>query len=362
MSKDYYNILDIEKNASQEDVKKAFRKKAHECHPDKKGGDEAKFKKVNEAYQVLGNAKKRAQYDQFGSSFEHAQAGGGFQGFNGFRDASGFANGFNVEYEDLGDVFSGLGDIFGFGGGKRTARKRRGSDMQTILTIEFREAVFGAEKKINLRKKVKCDHCRGNLAEPGTKIETCQVCGGSGRVGKVQRTILGNIQVQAVCDNCAGEGKVYAKKCTKCAGTGAVMEAVSLKINIPAGINNNETIRLSGQGEAGEKGAGDGDLYIKIQVKSDSRFERQGYDIKTKIKISFTQAVLGDKINIETVDGLVKLKIPTGTQSGTVFKLRGKGVTKLQGSGKGDHYVEVIIKTPSFVTRKQKELLKELNL
>jgi len=362
MSKDYYNILGVGKDASQDEIKKVFRKKAHECHPDKKGGDEAKFKEVNEAYQVLGNEKKRAQYDQFGSVFEHAQSGGGFQGFNGFRDFSGFANGFNVEYEDLGDVFSGLGDIFGFGGAKRTARKRRGSDMQTILTIDFNEAVFGAEKEINLRKKVKCDHCKGNLAEPGTKIETCKVCGGRGRVNKVQRTILGNIQVQAVCDNCAGEGKVYAKKCTKCAGTGAVMETVNLKVKIPAGINNNETIRLSGQGEAGEKGAGDGDLYIKILLKPDSRFERIGYDIKTKIEISFTQAVLGDKINIETVDGLVKLKIPAGTQSGTVFKLRGKGVVKLQESGKGDHYVEATIKTPTSLNRKQKEQLKDLNL
>jgi len=372
MSKDYYNILGVGKDASQEEIKKAFRKKAHKCHPDKKGGDEAKFKEVNEAYQVLGDEKKRSQYDQFGSAFEHAQTGGGFQGFNGFRDFSGFANGFssrggsasgwNIEYDDLGDIFSGIGDIFGFGGAKRTARKRRGSDMQTVLTIDFIEAVFGTEKEINLRKNVKCDHCRGNLAEPGTKIETCKVCGGRGRVIKIQKTILGNIQVQAVCDNCAGEGKVYAKKCTKCAGTGAVMETVSLKVKIPAGINNNETIRLSGQGEAGEKGAGDGDLYIKIQVKPDSRFERQGYDIKTKIKISFTQAVLGDKINIETVDGLVKLKIPAGTQSSTVFKLRGKGVVKLQESGKGDHYVEVIIKTPTFLSRKQKEQLTDLNL
>ena len=362
MSKDYYNILGIEKNASQEDIKKAFRKKAHEHHPDKKGGNEAKFKEINEAYQVLGDVKKRAQYDQYGSAFENAQAGGGFSGFNGFRDFSGFTNGFNVEYEDLGDIFSGFGDIFGFGGGRRRARDRRGSDMQTILTIDFNEAVFGAEKEINLRKKVKCNHCQGNLAEPGTKIENCRSCGGSGRVNKVQRTILGNIQVQAACENCSGEGKTYAKKCTKCSGTGVVFESVKLKIKIPAGINDNETIRLSGQGEAGEKNAQDGDLYIKIKARPDSRFERDGYDIRAKKEISFTQAVLGDKINIETVESDVKLKIPAGTQSGTVFKLRSRGVTKLQESGKGDHYVEVVIKTPSSITRKQKEQLKELNI
>ena len=373
MSKDYYNILGINKNASQDEIKKEFRKKAHQCHPDKKGGNEAKFKEINEAYQVLGNAKKRAQYDQFGSAFEHAQAaGGGFSGFDGFRDFSGFANGFsaqggsasgwNINMDDLGDIFSGVGDIFGFGAGEKGARAMRGSDMQVLLTIEFNEAVFGAEKEISLRKTVKCDRCKGNAAEPGSKIETCKVCGGSGRVIRVQRTILGSIQVQTTCENCAGEGKIYTKKCTKCGGTGIAQELVKLNIKIPAGIDNGEIIRLSGQGAAGEKGAPAGDLYLKIRVNIDPRFKREDYDILSVAEINFTQAAMGDKIDIITVDGPVKLKIPEGAQSGRVFRLRGKGVQYLHGKGRGDQLVEVIVKTPTGLSRKQKKMLEELNI
>jgi len=370
MSKDYYQILGVDKNASSEEVKKAFRKKAHQCHPDKENGDEAKFKEVNEAYQILGDAKKRAQYDQFGSVFEHAQGQGGFSGFEGFRDAAGFANGFNVNIDDLGDIFGGIGDIFGFGGRTRKKRARRGEDIQVLLTLDFKEAVFGMEKEISLKKKAVCDKCKGNCAEPGSKIETCKTCGGSGSITRVQRTILGNMQVQTTCPDCAGEGKSYTKKCSKCSGTGVCYEVVNLKINIPAGIDNGETIRLAGQGEAGEKGSQTGDLYLKIRVNPDKRFERDGYDIKSQATISFTQASLGDKIEVETVEGLVKLKIPEGTQSGTVFKLRGKGITRLQGSGsfgsvqgrRGDHLVEVIVNTPKNLNRKQKQMLRELGL
>lgn len=366
MGKDYYNILGVSKTATKEEIKKAFRKKAHEYHPDKAGGDEAKFKEINEAYQVIGDDKKRAQYDQFGSSFEQAQAGGGFQGFDGFRDFSGFANGFSsgqgVNMDDLGDIFGGIGDMFGFGGGRSHGRSSRGRDLQVSIQINFLEAVRGAEKEIKITKKVKCDRCKGNGAEPGTKIETCKTCGGSGKVAKVQRTILGNIQVESVCPNCNGEGKTYAKKCTKCNGSGLVNEAVTLKIKIPAGIDNGETIRLSGHGEAGERGASAGDLYVKVMVAPDKRFERHGYDINSKVEISFTNAVLGAKIDVETLEGKVKLKIPAGTQSGTVFKLRGKGIQKLRGSGKGNHFVKVNIKTPTNINRKQKKLLEELDL
>lgn len=363
MSKDYYNILGIDRNASQEEIKKAFRKKAHEYHPDKKDGDEAKFKEVNEAYQVLGNPQKRKQYDQFGSAFEHGQAGGGFSGFEGFRDFSGFTNGFDVNMDDLGDMFGGLGDIFGFSSGRSQGRRqKRGADIQTILEIDFMEAVFGAEKEVKLRKTVVCDKCKGNCAEPGSKIETCKNCGGSGRVNKIQRTILGNMQVQMTCSDCQGEGKHYSKKCTKCSGAGVCQETVNLKIKIPAGINNGETIRISEQGEAGLNGMPAGDLYVKVIVDNDSRFERDGYDIRTTKEIGFTQAILGDKIDIETVEGSVKLKIPEGTQSGTVFKLKGKGVPRLQGRGQGDHFVKIIVKTPKNLSKKQKEILRELNL
>ncbi len=360
MGKDYYNILGVDKSADQAEIKKAFRKKAHKFHPDKAGGDEAKFKEVNEAYQVLGDQKKRSQYDQFGSAFENAQGQGGFSGFEGFRDFSGASNGFNVNMDDLGDVFSGIGDIFGFGGGKgRQGRQRRGSDMQTVVTVSFEEAVFGIEKELHLQKKVKCDHCNGNLAEPGTKIIDCKKCNGTGRVNRVQRTILGNMQMEAVCEDCQGEGKSYEKKCTKCSGTGAVMDTVNIKVKIPAGIDDGESIRLSGKGEAGEKGAPDGDLYLRIRVNADPRFTRVGYDIRTRAEINFTQAALGDKIDIETIEGRVKLKIPAGTQSGTNFKLRAKGISRLRETGKGDHYVKVIVKTPKSLNKKQKELIKE---
>lgn len=356
MSKDYYKVLGVEKGASQDEIKKAFRKKAHEFHPDKKTGDEAKFKEANEAYQVLGDEKKRAQYDQFGSGFQNGQAGGAQGGFGGFS-----SGGVNINMDDLGDMFGGFGDMFGFGGGGgRSQRQTRGHDIQTMLVVSFDEAVHGTEKEISMRRRVKCNRCDGQGAEPGTKIDTCSRCRGTGKVTQVQRTILGNIQMQSVCPDCDGEGKTFSKKCTKCSGSGVHEEIGSLKVKIPAGIDDGETIRLTGQGEAGLKGASSGDLYLKISVRNDNRFERFGYDIHSKVEISFTQAALGDKINIETVDGNVSLKIPAGTQSGTSFKLRAKGVQRLRGGGKGDHLVKVQVKTPTSLSRKQKELLKEL--
>lgn len=362
MGKDYYNILGVDKNSSQEEIKKAFRQKAHQYHPDKAGGDEAKFKEVNEAYQVLGNAQKKAQYDQYGSAFEHAQNRGGFGGFEGFRDFSGYSSGFNVNMDDLGDIFGGLGDIFGFGGSGGRQKQARGNDIQAVLAIDFIESAFGAEKQINLKKKVKCGRCHGNAAEPGTKIETCKVCGGSGRVVKTQRTILGAMQVRAVCDNCGGEGKTYAQKCRQCGGTGVVYENASLDIKIPAGIDDGESIRLSGQGEAGEKGAPPGDLYIKIKVREHPLFHREGYDVYSKAKIKIYQAAAGGKIEVETVHGSVKLKIPAGTQSGAMFKLRNKGIPRLRGGGFGSHFVQVKVDIPSNLNRKQKDILRDLDI
>lgn len=359
MSKDYYKVLGVDKNASQDEIKKAFRKKAHEYHPDKKTGDEAKFKEINEAYQTLGDTKKKAQYDQFGSGYENMRGGqgGGFGG--GF---SGFGGGFGgVDMDDLGDMFGGFGDMFGFGGGGGRRQPSHGADLQMSMTIDFMEAVFGIDKEVRITKKVKCDHCHGNMAEPGSKINTCSTCHGSGRVVRVQRTILGNIQMQATCDHCGGEGKTYEKKCTKCHGAGVVNDNVNLKVRIPAGINDGETIKLSGQGAAGEGGTPNGDLYLNITVKRDNRFQRDGYDIHTKKDISFTQAALGDKIDIETVHGVERLKVPAGTQSDTIFKLRGKGVTKLRGAGTGDHFVKVHVKTPTSLSRKQRNLLEEFD-
>lgn len=369
MSKDYYNILGVDKGASQDDIKKAFRKKAHEFHPDKPHGDEAKFKEINEAYQVLSDANKRAQYDRFGSNFEQAQGGGGFHGFEGFRDFSGFADAFKqgrgggVEFDmnDFGEMFGGLGDMFGFGGG-RSKRASRGQDLEMTLTIEFEEAVFGVEKEIQIKRMVACSRCHGNGAEPGANIETCSACHGTGRVTRVQRTILGNIQTQTICPTCHGEGKIPSKKCSKCDGLGATKEVESLTVKIPAGIDNGQSIRLVGQGEAGPRGAAAGDLYLRIRVNASKKFIREGENIHSKIEISIVQAALGAKVPVMTVDGEVTLKIPEGTQSGKVFILRDRGVPKLNGRGRGDHLVTVIVKTPTGLNRQQRRLLEELGL
>jgi len=363
MSKDYYKILGVSKGASADEIKKAFRKLAHEHHPDKKHGNEEKFKEINEAYQVLGDEKKRASYDKFGSSFEHGQASGGYQGFEGFRDFSNFAEGFNMNMEDLGDMFGGFGDVFGFSGSRTRGGKsgsRRGSDIEVNLNIEFSEAVFGTEKEIKLNKSILCIKCRGNGVEPGAKMETCRTCGGKGQVTRVQRTIFGQMQVQMTCSECGGEGKTYSHKCSQCGGSGVIKDIVEMKIKIPAGIDDGQSIRLSGQGEAGVKGGPLGDLYLRVRVKKDPRFERQGFDILSRAEIGFAQAALGDKIEVETIDGPITMRIPDGTQTGTVFKLKGRGITRLHGGGRGDQMVTVTVKTPVKLNRKQRELLKEL--
>jgi molecular chaperone DnaJ len=369
MSKDYYNILGVNKSASSDEIKKAFREKAHKFHPDKQGGDEAKFKELNEAYQVLGDEKKHSQYDQFGQTFEQARGQGGFSGFEDFRDFSGFTNGFNINMDDLGDIFGGFGDIFGFSarGGQGRRQRERGRDIEITLNIDFKDAVFGVEREISLRKTVSCSKCQGLGAEPGSDWETCSTCRGSGRVIKIQRTILGNVQMQTTCAACGGQGKIIKEKCRQCKGVGIMSEIVNLKIKLPAGVDNGETIRYTGQGEAALPGGQAGDLYIKVKVNPDKRFKRQGYDILSTADINITTAALGGKIEIATVDGPVELKIPEGTQSGRVFKLKAKGVPQVNGRGRfggaqdrrGDHLVEVIVKTPTDLSKKQKELLKE---
>ncbi|OIO05385.1 molecular chaperone DnaJ [Candidatus Falkowbacteria bacterium CG1_02_37_21] len=363
MSKDYYNTLGVDKSANADEIKAAFRKKAHEHHPDK-GGNAEKFKELNEAYQVLGNAEKRKQYDQFGSTFQNGQAGGGFNGAGGFSGFSGWQNGgAGFDFEDLGDMFGGFGDIFGFGGGQNRGRKQaRGRDLEMTLAVDFMDAVFGTEKDLSFTKNATCSRCNASGAEPGAKVDNCQTCGGRGYVTRVQRTILGNIQAQTVCSSCDGEGKIYSQKCTQCGGTGVHKEAVKLKVRIPAGIADGESIRLSGQGEAGPKGAPAGDLYLRIRLNAHKKFKRDAYDIRTDEVISISQAILGDKIEVETVHGPVKLKIPEGTQSATIFKLKEKGINKLHGRGIGDQYVKITVKIPTGATKKQKELLGELGI
>ncbi|MDD5528087.1 MAG: molecular chaperone DnaJ [Patescibacteria group bacterium] len=367
MSKDYYKVLGVEKTATADEIKRAFLKLAHQYHPDKNGGKDDKFKEINEAYQVLGNAEKRKQFDQFGANFNGAGGFGGGQGYGGF---GGFQNGgMNINMDDLGDLgemFGGLGDIFGFGsarGGQGRRREpQRGSDIEAAMTIDFLEAVFGAEKEVTLKKKITCAHCGGTGAEPGAKIEECPTCKGHGRVRRVQQTILGSIQTEASCPSCGGEGKIASKKCSECNGAGTAYDTAKFKVRIPAGVDDGGRIRIPGYGEAGDRGAGVGDLYLNIRVRPSDKFARDEYDILTKKEISFTQAALGDKIEIETVHGKVELKIPEGTQSGTVFKLKNKGVPHTSGRNIGDHLIEVVVKTPKNLNKRQKESLKELGI
>lgn len=360
-NKNYYDILGVDKSSNSDDIKKAFRKKAHEYHPDKKTGDEAKFKEINEAYQVLGNEQKRKQYDQFGTTFNQGQGPGG-GGYSSWQGMGGFSQG-NMDFEDLGDIFSSMGDIFGFGGASGGSRSRaRGSDLQMTIAVELEDVVLGGEKSIELKKNVVCDHCEGSGAEPGSDIKTCSTCQGKGEVIRTQRTILGNMQTRAVCPDCQGEGKTYSQACKKCRGEGRTQEKVKLTIKIPAGIDNGQSIKLSGQGEAGPKGVPAGDLFVKIKVNEHSDFIREGDNIRSTKEVKFSQLVLGDKVEVNIIDGKVVLKIPEGTQSGTIFKLKFKGVSHLQSRGRGDHLIKVLAKTPKNLTKKQKAILKDLDI
>jgi molecular chaperone DnaJ len=357
-NKDYYKILGISRDANEVEIKKAFREKAHKFHPDKPSGDEAKFKEINEAYQVLNNPQKRGQYDKFGSDFANSQTG---QGFSGWQNASGYGD--NIDFEDLGDIFSGMGDIFGFGGSKGRSRSQsRGNDIQIILTLNLEEIAFGVEKEIELEKNIVCSHCSGKGYEPNSKVDTCSTCQGRGEVIQAQRTIFGNFQSKVTCPKCQGEGKIYVDKCSKCSGHGAIKDKVKMQVKIPAGINEGQSIKLSGSGEAGLKGAIPGDLFIKVKIKNHSEFERDGDDIKSVKKLSFSQVALGDKIDILTLDGKVKLKIPEGTQSNTTFRLKGKGLGHLQSRGRGDHLVKIMVETPKKLSKKQKEIIRDLGL
>lgn len=354
MSKDYYKILGIEKGASQDEIKKAFRKIAHKYHPDKPTGDEEKFKEANEAYQVLGDEQKRAQYDQFGSgAFDGSGGFGGFngQGFGGF-DFSGFQGG--AGFEDLGDIF---GDMFG--GGRSRSRERRGSDIQMDLDLTFEEAVFGVQKDVHLTKQAQCERCGGNGGEPGEGMETCKDCDGNGVVIGVQRTILGNMQTKRTCTTCQGTGEIPKKECTGCHGHGVERTSQTLTVTIPPGVENGAMLRVRGEGEA-IKGGRSGDLFVRLHVPKSKEFIRDGYNLIKEVEIGFTQAALGDTIEVNTVDGPVDLKIPSGTQSGSRFRMRGKGVP--HNRGRGDQFVIVTVVTPKKLSREQKKLLEELDL
>lgn len=370
---DYYDILGVSKGASDDEIKKAYRKLAHKHHPDKGGGDEAKFKEINEAYQVLSDKSKRSQYDQFGRTFDQGGAGG----FGGFSAGGGPASGWDFSGFDFGQGFSrggqgggyefdfggaGFEDIFSsvFGGSRRTSAKKRGRDIQIDLEISFEESYFGTEKEVNLRKSVVCSKCNGLGGEPGAGKKTCPSCKGSGRIEKVSRSLLGSFSQVSTCSECQGEGNIYEKKCSRCGGDGRVKEDQPTKIHIPAGIADGQTLSMSGLGEAGERRAGPGDLYAAIHVKSDRRFERKGLDISSTEYIPYSMAVLGGKIEIDTLEGKLMLKIPSGTQSDEIFRLKEKGFPDLHGRTRGHQMVKVVVRVPKGPSREQKRIIEEL--
>ncbi|MFD3157591.1 molecular chaperone DnaJ [Haloimpatiens sp. FM7330] len=347
--KDYYEVLGIEKGASDEEIKKAFRKAALKYHPDRNPDDkeaEEKFKEVNEAYQVLSDSQKRSQYDQFGTT-DFNGADGGYGGFGGF------------DFSDMGG-FSDIFDSF-FGGGFSSSRRRngpqKGNDLEYDVTLTFEEAVFGVEKEILITKNEKCEKCNGTGAKSGTSPVTCDKCGGSGQV-KVQRnTPLGSFVSVTTCDKCGGSGKIIKEKCAHCFGKGSIRKKKKIKVNIPAGVDNGNILPIRGQGEPGVNGGPAGDLYVNIRVRPHATFKRDGSNIHIDAHISFGKAVLGAEIKVPTVDGSVKYKVPSGTQSGTVFRLKGKGIPRVNSNGRGDQYVKVIVDVPKKLNDDQKRAL-----
>lgn len=351
--RDYYEILGIKKDASADEIKKAFRKLAVTYHPDKEGGDEAKFKEANEAYEVLKDPTKRQRYDQFG----HAGVGGGASG-NPFEGFQGF-NGQGMHF-DFGDM--GLGDIFGsfFGGGAQQRRTEdMGRDVQTDVTLTFEEAVFGVEKTLHLTLNDVCSHCKGNRAEPGYELKTCDVCKGSGQVVQQMNTVFGAIQQAAVCRNCQGRGKIPEKPCSVCKATGLERTKQEITVKIPAGIDDGAVIRLREHGEAAANG-NKGDLYVQINVKPHKHFTREGDLILSNQHVSMIDAALGTEIQVDTVDGPVTMKVPAGTQSGTDFKLGGRGVPHIRDKNRGSHIVTILVDTPTNLSKEQRAVLEGL--
>ncbi len=355
MSKrDYYEVLGVSKSASDDEIKKAFRRKAVELHPDKEGGDEQKFKEVNEAYEVLKDQQKRQRYDQFGHAGVGGSPGGGggnpFGGFGGQQGAN-----INFDFDDLG----GFGDLFGSffgGGGQRSRKPKRGRDVEMMLELDFEEAVFGVETEVKLDLNDTCEHCDGKTVEPGYELETCPTCKGSGQEVRVAKTVLGNIQQAVTCSQCKGRGKIPEKDCTVCLGKGVERKEKNVKIKVPAGIDDGATIRLSSYGEATVDGP-KGDLYVHVRVKPHKEFTREGDLILSKVHIDMIDAALGTEILVDTVDGEVKMKVPAGTQSGTDFKLSGHGVPHIRSDKRGAHIVTVNVDTPTKLSKKQKEIL-----
>ena len=352
--RDYYEVLGVSKGASEDEIKKAYKKMARKYHPDLNPGDksaEEKFKEVNEAYEVLSDADKRARYDQYGHAGVDPNFGAG--GFGG-----GFDGGF--DFGDLGDIF---GSFFGggFGGGRRTNPNapQRGESIRMAVTISFEEAAFGCEKEVTVERYEACDTCHGSGCAPGTSPEVCPDCHGTGTVQVRRQTPMGVFATSAPCAKCGGKGRIIHQPCKDCRGSGMVRKKKTIQASIPAGIDNGQTISIRGQGNAGKNGGPAGDLLITITVRPHELFRREGTSVLCEAPITFTQAVLGAELEIPTIDGKVKYTLPEGTQSGTTFRLKGKGIPSINGRGRGDQYVTVYIETPRNLNKEQKEALKK---
>ena len=354
--RDYYEVLGVSKNASEDEIKRAYKKLARKYHPDMNPGDkeaEEKFKEVNEANEVLSNPEKKAKYDQFGFAGVDPNYGAGQGGYGG---AGGF------DFGDLGDIFgSFFGGGFGGGGRRNPNAPQRGESIRASLSVEFTEAAFGCEKSITIDRSEQCPTCKGKGCAPGTTPEVCTECHGTGTVTQAQRTPFGMMQSQTVCPKCRGKGQIIHQPCPDCRGAGAVRKRRTIQVNIPAGIDNGQTISLRGQGHSGKNGGPAGDLLITVMVRPHEIFRRDGTAVFCEAPITFTQAVLGGTLEIPTIDGKVKYDIPEGTQTGTVFRLRGKGIPVLNGRGRGDQYVTVNIETPRNLNREQEEALKKFS-
>lgn len=353
--RDYYEVLGVDKSASQDDIKKAYRQLAKKYHPDLNPDNkeaEEKFKEANEAYEVLSDPDKKSRYDQFGHAGVDPSYGGG--GFNG-----GFSGGFG-DMGDIGDIFDSIFGGFGGSSSRSNANApRRGQDIAVDVTINFMDACTGKEVTLDVNRLEKCPDCNGSGTAAGSSAETCSECHGTGQVKIAQRTPFGMISSQKVCTRCGGKGKTITNPCSKCHGNGRVNVSRKISVDIVAGIDDGQTMRVSGQGNAGTNGGSNGDLHVNVHVRPDPIFERDGYDIHTDIPITYTQAVLGDEIIVPTIDGKVKYTIPEGTQNGATFRFKGKGVKMINRSTRGDQYVHVNIEVPKNLSKKQKELLKE---
>lgn len=338
---DYYELLEVERTASQDEIKKAYRRLARELHPDANPGDEraeARFKQVAEAYEVLSDPDKRAQYDRFGSSGTRGMGGDPFAGGG------------------LGDLF----DAFFSAGAANGAPPNRGADLESVVTLDLEDTVTGTTKEVSVRTAIPCDTCEATGASPGTSVTRCDQCGGTGQVRRLRQSILGQMVTTSACGRCAGEGKVVESPCADCSGEGRKIETKTFTVEVPAGIDNGSTLRLTGKGAVGPRGAGAGDLYVRVEVKDHDVFDRDGPDLFAKLHVPFTQAVLGAYVTLETIDSTVEVNVVAGTQTGEIYRFKEQGIPRLRGRGRGDLIVQLVVDTPTDLPKEQQDLIRQL--